>query len=226
MFLPERRLRIRMQRWLFQLVIDQPVTRRRLDGVPTNRPLPTAMPTWATRPRPLPKRSTSPGFASIWARRLITIGLATRRQPFCTRRAARTEALAERVRAGMAPAAFRVLDTNEAHARRGLWKQTRFAVPTRDYAIEVWSPANTEDEMNQKAANYLAHGSRLVWLLRPQDRTVRIHSLDGPVQVLRDSDLLSGEKMLPGFSVPVSGLFLCTSSGCTMEVEAVLRRAA
>lgn len=76
-----------------------------------------------------------------------------------------------------------------------------------DIAVEVWSPDNTEAEMNQKAANYLAHGSRLVWLLRPQDRTVRVHRLDGSVQVLAASDSVSGEEVLPGFSAPVGALF-------------------
>jgi Uma2 family endonuclease len=76
-----------------------------------------------------------------------------------------------------------------------------------DVAVEVWSPDNTEKEMSQKAANYLAHGSRLVWLLRPQDRTVRVHRPDGAVQVLQASDSLSGDDVLPGFSVPVSVLF-------------------
>jgi Uma2 family endonuclease len=76
-----------------------------------------------------------------------------------------------------------------------------------DIAIEVWSPDNTEREMTEKAAGYLAHGSRLVWLLRPQDRTVRVHRPDGAVQVLHASDSLNGDDVLPGFVVPVSALF-------------------
>src|SRR5947209_2700286 len=47
-----------------------------------------------------------------------------------------------------------------------------------DIAVEVWSPDNTERGMRRKAANYMAHGSRLVWLLRPQDRTVRVYRPD------------------------------------------------
>jgi Uma2 family endonuclease len=76
-----------------------------------------------------------------------------------------------------------------------------------DLAVEVWSPDNTEREMSEKAAHYLAHGGRLVWLLRPQDRTVRVHRADAPSQTLHSDDPLSGEDVLPGFSVPVSSLF-------------------
>jgi Uma2 family endonuclease len=76
-----------------------------------------------------------------------------------------------------------------------------------DLAVEVWSPDNTEEEMSQKAANYLAHGGRRVWVLRPQDRTVRVYRPDAPMQVLQGDDLLTGDDILPGFSVPVSALF-------------------
>jgi Uma2 family endonuclease len=76
-----------------------------------------------------------------------------------------------------------------------------------DLAVEVWSPDNTEREMRQKAANYLEHGARLVWLLRPSDRTVRVHRPDTPVEMLRDGDQLAGEEVLPGFVVSVSDLF-------------------
>jgi Uma2 family endonuclease len=76
-----------------------------------------------------------------------------------------------------------------------------------DIAIEVWSPDNTEQEMNQKASDYLAHGARAVWVLRPRDRTVRVHRPDKPVEILRDGDLLTGDDILPGFSVAFSALF-------------------
>jgi len=77
-----------------------------------------------------------------------------------------------------------------------------------DIAVEVWLPHSTEQEMSDKAASYLAHGARLVWILRPQDKTVRVYRPDLPVQTLRVGDLLTGEGVLPGFSVQVGLLFL------------------
>jgi Uma2 family endonuclease len=76
-----------------------------------------------------------------------------------------------------------------------------------DIAVEVWSPDNTVKEMNEKAAHYLAHGARLVWLLRPQDRTVRVHRPGKPAQTRRAGETLTGEDVLPDFSVPVESLF-------------------
>jgi Uma2 family endonuclease len=77
-----------------------------------------------------------------------------------------------------------------------------------DIAVEVWSPDNTEQEMSDKAVSYLAHGARLVWILRPQDKTVRLYRPHSRVETLRMGDVLTGEEVLPGFSVPVSLLFL------------------
>jgi Uma2 family endonuclease len=75
-----------------------------------------------------------------------------------------------------------------------------------DIAIEVWSPDNTEDEMATKAANYLTHGGRAVWILRPQDRVVRVYRPDVSMQTLSGDDLLT-EAILPGFAVRVADLF-------------------
>jgi Uma2 family endonuclease len=94
-----------------------------------------------------------------------------------------------------------------SHERRAAAPLDEFYPFAPDIAIEVWSPDNTEREMEKKTAHYLTHGSRQVWLLRPQDRTVRVHCVDGPVQTLRGDDLLTSDDVLPGFSVPVSELF-------------------
>jgi Uma2 family endonuclease len=76
-----------------------------------------------------------------------------------------------------------------------------------DIAVEVWSPDNTEQEMKDKAAGYLAHGGRLVWLLHPREKTVRVYRPGVPAHTLQGRDLLTGEDVLPGFSVSVSLLF-------------------
>jgi Uma2 family endonuclease len=75
-----------------------------------------------------------------------------------------------------------------------------------DIAIEVWSPDNTERELAEKASDYLAHGAKAVWILRPQDRTVRVQRPDTPAQTLHAADLLTDDA-LPGFTVRVGDLF-------------------
>jgi Uma2 family endonuclease len=75
-----------------------------------------------------------------------------------------------------------------------------------DIAIEVWSPDNTERKIATKVRDYLAHGAKAVWDLRPQDRTVRVHRPSTPVQTLQEADLLTDDA-LPGFSARVGDLF-------------------
>jgi Uma2 family endonuclease len=42
-------------------------------------------------------------------------------------------------------------------------------------------------------------GVCLVWVINPQNHTVRVYRLDGSSQSLRENDALSGEDVLPGF---------------------------
>jgi Uma2 family endonuclease len=75
-----------------------------------------------------------------------------------------------------------------------------------DLAIEVMSPSNRLIEMERKAALYLRGGTRLVWVVRPQTRTVTVYS-PMSVKVLEIDDTLSGGDVLPGFSMQVADVF-------------------
>jgi Uma2 family endonuclease len=86
------------------------------------------------------------------------------------------------------------------------WK----AVPTvsPDLAVEVLSEGNTKAEMQQKLREYFASGTRLVWFVEPRDRTVAVyHGPEAPTVILRESDILDGEQVVPGFKLPVSAIF-------------------
>lgn len=79
-----------------------------------------------------------------------------------------------------------------------------------DLAIEVVSPSNSESEILRKVAIYLRGGSKLVWLVRPRQRTVTVFSPDRPELVLASTDILDGADVLPGFSLPLAKLFSWT----------------
>ena len=83
-------------------------------------------------------------------------------------------------------------------------------IPRRGYAelapdlvVEVLSPGDTPGEVLAKVADWLAAGTRLVWLVDPERSEVRIYRRDGTLSVLRESDSLDGEDVLPGFSCPL-----------------------
>lgn len=76
-----------------------------------------------------------------------------------------------------------------------------------DLAVEVVSPSNREPEILDKVALYLAGGTRLVWLIRPDQRTVTVFRPDQPERVLTLDDDLEGEDVLPGFRVSLTSIF-------------------
>jgi len=75
-----------------------------------------------------------------------------------------------------------------------------------DLAIEIKSPDDTYKGMREKARYYLAHGSRLVWLVFPEKRIIEVYSATEE-QILTESDTLMGGDVLPGFSIPVRSIF-------------------
>ena len=88
--------------------------------------------------------------------------------------------------------------------------KSREPVPTLapDLAVEVLSEDNTPAEMEQKRREYFASGTRLEWVVDPKTRTVAIyHSTGEPTRVLRETDILDGEQVVPGFAMPVADLF-------------------
>ncbi len=76
-----------------------------------------------------------------------------------------------------------------------------------DLVVEVISPSNSSDEMNEKLGEYLAAGVRLVWYCHVNERTVTVFHADGSAAWLTADKELSGEDVLPGFAVRVADLF-------------------
>lgn len=76
-----------------------------------------------------------------------------------------------------------------------------------DLAVEVLSPNDLADEIDEKVADYLGVGVLLVWVVHPRLRMVVVHRHDGTSAVRREQDELSGEAVLPGFRCLVRELF-------------------
>jgi len=84
----------------------------------------------------------------------------------------------------------------------------RGAIPVMpDLAVEVQSPSQSEDFLVEKAAYYLANGTRMVWLVFPTRRVVEVHLPGGEIKTLTEADTLSGGDVLPGFELAVRDIF-------------------
>ncbi|GBD36014.1 hypothetical protein HRbin36_01131 [bacterium HR36] len=73
--------------------------------------------------------------------------------------------------------------------------------------VEVVSPTDRPNEVVRKVQQYLRAGIAMVWVVDPEDRTVGVYRRGREPQVLGEGEVLSGEEVLPGFSVAVAELF-------------------
>jgi len=75
-----------------------------------------------------------------------------------------------------------------------------------DLAVEVQSDGQSDKFMADKAAYYLANGSRMVWLVYPQQRIVEVITKDARYLLTIEENITGGD-VLPGFSFPIRDLF-------------------
>jgi Uma2 family endonuclease len=76
-----------------------------------------------------------------------------------------------------------------------------------DLAVEVMSPSDRWVDAERKARRYLDAGTRLVWVVRPDRRSVVVFAPGrAPVELGEDAEL-DGEDVLPGFRLPVAEVF-------------------
>jgi Uma2 family endonuclease len=76
-----------------------------------------------------------------------------------------------------------------------------------DLVVEVLSPSDVFLSVQKKVLQYLGAGVRLVWIVVPEDRSVAVYRPGQDPRILSNSDTLSGEDVLAGFSCPVTELF-------------------
>ena len=76
-----------------------------------------------------------------------------------------------------------------------------------DLAVEVISPNDLYTEVAETVAEYLERGTRMVLVVNPQRPDVAVHRPGQPVRILTIDDVINGEDVVPGWSLPVRELF-------------------
>lgn len=76
-----------------------------------------------------------------------------------------------------------------------------------DFVVELRSDADQLRVLQDKMQEYMDNGTRLGWLIDPQNQTVEIYRAEQPKQPKQNPQQLSGEDMLPGFLLDLSGIF-------------------
>ena len=77
-----------------------------------------------------------------------------------------------------------------------------------DLAVEVASPANSLADLQEKTIEYFEAGCSLVWIVEPRTRTVTVYRSLSDIALLRESDLLEGGDLIPGFTLTVATIFV------------------
>ena len=76
-----------------------------------------------------------------------------------------------------------------------------------DLAVEIVSPNDIYQKLMNKVFDYLDAGVQEVWLVAPESKTVTIYYSFTEVKILTENDVLTCEKLLPGFRCAVGDLF-------------------
>lgn len=74
-------------------------------------------------------------------------------------------------------------------------------------AIEILSPSDTIDEIDEKIDTLLEAGVALVWIIDTHDRTVTIYRPKARPILVAEGQELSGDPILAGFRVAVADFF-------------------
>ena len=75
-----------------------------------------------------------------------------------------------------------------------------------DLVVEVISPNDRYTEVDEKVADWLAAGTRMVIVVNPRNRTVKVHTPDG-MRELTETDTIDGSDVAPGWRMAVADIF-------------------
>jgi Uma2 family endonuclease len=76
-----------------------------------------------------------------------------------------------------------------------------------DLTVEVVSLNDNAEEVETRLMDFVRVGVPLMWVIYPKTRCVRVLRQSGSHSQLQETDVLSGEDVLPGFTCKVAQLF-------------------
>lgn len=76
-----------------------------------------------------------------------------------------------------------------------------------DFVIELLSPSDSLQKVEEKMREYIENGANLGWLLDPEERKARVYKANGSVEVIENPKSLSADPELPGFVLDLKGVW-------------------
>jgi Uma2 family endonuclease len=78
-------------------------------------------------------------------------------------------------------------------------QRAKFPPLCPDFVVELRSPSDDLESLQEKMEEYLANGAQLGWLIDPLERKVYIYRPTEAVRCLDDPPQVQGDPVLPGF---------------------------
>src|ERR1043165_5544739 len=88
-----------------------------------------------------------------------------------------------------------------------LQQKRRFVPVCPDFVAELRSPSDRLRVLFDKMSEYIANGASLGWLIDPSTRRVYVYRPHEDVLVLENPETVSGEPLLPGFTLNLSEMW-------------------
>lgn len=82
-----------------------------------------------------------------------------------------------------------------------------FAPLCPDFVLELLSDTDTLEEVRAKMTEYIENGARLGWLIDPKNKRVEVYRPGQEVEILEHPRTLSGEAVLPGFTLSLQRIW-------------------
>lgn len=76
------------------------------------------------------------------------------------------------------------------------------------FAIEILSPNDNFQDVEEKIQDYFDAGTKLVWYISPKQEQIYVYTAPTKVQILRGEDICSAAPVLSDFSFAVKEMFL------------------
>jgi Uma2 family endonuclease len=91
--------------------------------------------------------------------------------------------------------------------RRAKRPLDKFFEGAPDLAIEVLSPSDTLEGLHEKILEYFESGTKLVWVVNMVEKTILVYHSPTPDSLLKETDILYGENVIPEFTLSLTELF-------------------
>ena len=88
-----------------------------------------------------------------------------------------------------------------------LAERRKFARIVPDFVIELRSPSDALEDLQNKMAEYIENGVRLGWLIDPSEKKVYVYRQDVEAEILDHPSKVSGEPLLKEFVLNVEKLW-------------------